>query len=99
MILDIMFCVALDTVTKNNSDDNRGEKNNQEEPTRTTDGIGLAFEGLFDDYDNDDDDDDDDNGADTTENSIRIRCRHQLDAYELTVSMKMRDNGEILTTR
>jgi hypothetical protein len=31
--------------------------------------------------------------ADTTEESIRIRCEHQLAAYELVQAMKMKNNN------
>ncbi len=56
MILGRMVDVALDKETKNNSDD-RNEMNNEEEPTVTSssDGIGFAFEGLYDHSDDDDD--------------------------------------------
>ena len=64
MILDLMVRVgvalASDNATKNNSGEDRAEKNNQQETTRTRDGIGLAFERLYDDDDDDNDDDEDD---------------------------------------
>ena len=95
MILDHMVRVgvalASDNATKDNSGEDRAEKNHQQESTRIRDGIGLAFERLYDD---DDDDDDDDSGADSIaiENKIRIRCRAQLEAYKLVKQMKMRDS-------
>ena len=84
--------LASDNATKNNSGEDRAEKNNQQETTRTRDGIGLAFERLYDD--DDDDNDDDDIGADSTtiENNIQIRCQAQLEAYKLVKQMKMQDN-------
>ncbi len=96
MILDRMVRVgvawASDNATKNNSGEDRAEKNYQQETTCTHDGIGLAFQRLYDDDDGDDDDDD--IGADSTtiENNIRIRCQAQLEAYKLVKQMKMRDN-------
>ena len=75
MILDRMVRVgvawASDNATKNNNGEVRAEKHYQQETTHTHDGIGLAFERLYND-DDDDDDDDDDIGADSTtiENNI-----------------------------
>ena len=81
MILDHMVvregvALASDNVTKNNSGEDRAEKNYQQETTRTHDGIGLAFERLYVYDDGDDYDDEDDIGADSTtiDNNIRIRC-------------------------
>ena len=92
MILARMINVALEKETHNNNND-RNEANSNDKPTGTgaSDGIDFAFEGLFDHSD-----DDGDLGMllgrNTNEESIRIRCKNQLDNYELTASMKMRDN-------
>ena len=55
MILDHMVCVgvalASDNATKNSSGEDRAEKNHQQETNGTHDGIGLAFERLYDDGD------------------------------------------------
>lgn len=87
LVLDLMVELAIEKVSLDN-DDRTGDNNDAKEPTANASQLDFAFEGLYDD-----DDDDSTFQADTYEEGIRIRCEHQLAAYELLQPMKMKDNN------
>ena len=93
LILNMLIQVAIKKEMQMKVDDRQGD-NSDNIPDNCPPGeakshLDCAFEGL---YDNDSESEQKDQDA-IDENSIRVRCVHQLVAYDLVPSVKMKDSN------
>ncbi len=92
LILDMMIQVALKKETQKTVDRTRQGDNKDHTPVvcppgRAKSQLDFAFEGLYDSNDSESEEEEDEDAS--NENSILIRCDHQLATYDLLPSMQM----------